>query len=132
VLLHPAGQAIFGVNLVVNGRHAYRVALFWVVIVAMSLLILNCLLLIPIKSWLIVPASFISMFINIPWVAAKHDGYRYLSPDVCWPSWVMEFVYCGATVGMCIFLSQSAGTSLFAQVVMLQRMALVGCMVEAL
>jgi hypothetical protein len=81
------------------------VGLSWVVgVVAIGSFILNCSLLIPIKAWLILPASFISMFINIPWVAAKHDGYRYLSPDVCWPSWVMEFVYFWATVGMCLYL----------------------------
>jgi hypothetical protein len=101
--LYTLLAAMFVVLPALSERISFSTA--WVIWVAVTgSLVLNCSLLIPIKSWLILPASFISMFINIPWVAAKHDGYRYLSPDVCWPSWVMEFVYCGGIVALCILL----------------------------
>jgi hypothetical protein len=86
----------------------------WVVgIIAIVVFILNCLLLIPMKSWLILPASFISMFINIPWVAAQRNGRKYVVPYVCLPSWVMEFLYWLGSIVMSpiFFFSDTGGFS---------------------
>ena len=66
------------------------------VIIPVSSLSLNVLLLLGIRSWFILPAAVISMFINIPWATGRSVQFR-TSRWSSWPAWVMEFVYCGAT-----------------------------------
>ena len=67
------------------------------VIVPVSCFVLNLILLLGFRSWFVLPAAVISMFINIPWVTGCTVQFR-TSRWSSWPAWVMEFVYCGGTI----------------------------------
>ena len=73
------------------------------VIVPVGSISFNALLLTGLKSWLILPASLINMFINIPWATGSTLEFR-VSRWSSWPAWVMEFVYCGATTVLVYFV----------------------------
>jgi hypothetical protein len=67
------------------------------VIVPGSLLLLNVLLMLGIRSWFVLPAAVISMFINIPWATGSTAQFR-ASRWSSWPAWFLQFVYCGGTM----------------------------------
>jgi hypothetical protein len=60
--------------------------------------VLNCLLLIPMKSLFIAPAGLMSVFLNMPWVAARPDTPGCIAANSSWPSWVLIFVHSIGTV----------------------------------
>ena len=78
------------------------------VIVPVSSLVLNVVLLLGLRSWFVLPAAVISMFINIPWATGRTTQFR-TSRWSSWPAWVMEFAYCGGTIFFMIVARFSLG-----------------------
>ena len=92
-----------------NGVYAFMAtnvdrfaAVLVLVIVPVMSFTFNALLLIGMKSWLILLAALISMFINIPWATGSTLQFR-VSRWSSWPAWVMEFVYSAFTLIMIRF-----------------------------
>lgn len=63
-------------------------------------LALNAALLLPMRHWAVLPAAVVSVFVNIPWVAAQPGSPAYDSVWATWPAWVMQGLYGGAAVAM--------------------------------
>lgn len=68
----------------------------------------NLLLLTPMRSWLMIPAAMISMWVNVPWIAAPIDEIKAgTSKRVllrgCWPAWVAESTYWVLTLIAALF-----------------------------
>jgi hypothetical protein len=69
-----------------------RTALFFGTVV--GLFVVNVVLHVGMRSWRILPTSVVSMFVTIPWVAAKDVASKWgRSPRSNWPSWVLTAVY---------------------------------------
>lgn len=74
------------------------------------------------RSWRILPAAVLSLFVNIPWVAAKCAdelayGTKYVRLHSCYAAWVMELIYSLATAGLC-WLPYVFGASMYPPAVM--------------
>ena len=79
------------------------------VIVPASSFVLNVFLLLGLRSWFVLPAAVISMFINITWATGSTAQFR-TSRWSSWPAWVMEFVYCGGTMFFMVISSSVFGS----------------------
>jgi len=87
----PSTYYMAAVNrLATSGRMLLRALL---PVALLAAFVINALLLAPMRSLFIFPAAFVSMFINVPWIAARPGSAASAKPWAAWPSWVMAFLY---------------------------------------